>query len=102
MKYEIFHDLVEANGKTIRQNNLEKKHNIPIGSLVEDKKTGVRLFVVYHARDCDGTPLYCLCHDPEDIKQDSTNFCNRKWVNGYSEEDLKIVLDVGNSKEVEG
>lgn len=51
-------------GKTSRQTNLEKKHNIPLGSLVE-LDNGVRLFVVGHPRDFDGTPLYNLCFDKD-------------------------------------
>lgn len=65
-------DIVEENGRTIRENNLEKAHDIPIGTLVEVKydvwhsdgaceKTHARLWVVSHDRDCDGTPLYSLC-----------------------------------------
>lgn len=67
---ETISDLIEANGKTIRQNNLEKKHEIPIGSLIEitandypddeNPTNGLRLLVVNHSRDCDGTPLYDL------------------------------------------
>jgi hypothetical protein len=63
-------EIQESNGKTIRQNNMEKKHEIPIGSLIEfncednsyeeDPVNGLRLFVVNHSRDCDGTPLYDL------------------------------------------
>jgi len=64
-------DIVEENGKTIRENNLEKVHEIPLGTLVEVKfdewygdgvceKIHARLYVVRHTRDCDGTPLYCL------------------------------------------
>lgn len=64
-------DIVEENGKTIRDNNLEKVHSIPIGTLVEVKydewhdggaceKVHARLYVVSHDRDCDGTPLYSL------------------------------------------
>lgn len=75
MEFIKFGDIKEKNGKTIRENNLEKLHNIPIGSLVEIKyhkwgkdgscqKVEARLWVVKHTRDCDGTPLYCLCLDP--------------------------------------
>lgn len=64
-------DIVEANGKTWRENNLAIKHSIPIGTLVEVKfdswfgegacwKVHARLWVVAHTRDCDGTPLYSL------------------------------------------
>ena len=61
-------DIVEANGKTWKENNLEIKHNIPLGKLVEinwenGEYNGVRLFVVSHGRDCDGTPLYGLSFD---------------------------------------
>ena len=59
-------DIIEENGKTVRENNQNKKHSIPIGSLVEIKPDtgpdheGIRLFVVDYTRDCDGTPLYSL------------------------------------------
>lgn len=73
-------DIVEDNGKTIRENNLERQHTIPLGALVEIQRDsdddddndpemeryqtgGVRLFVVKHSRDCDGTPLYDLSFD---------------------------------------
>lgn len=67
-------NIVEENGKTVRQNNMEKKHNIPLGSLVEiickdseddepgEHRHGLRLFVTGHTRDCDGTPLYALAY----------------------------------------
>lgn len=68
-------DIVEANGQTVRQNNLALVHDIPLGTLVEigdpeypdnepDSNDGVRLFVVKHSRDCDGTPLYDLSFNP--------------------------------------
>ncbi len=64
-------DIIEENKKSIKENNLEKKHNIPIGSLVEVKwdewhgngacmKVHARLWIVSHDRDCDGTPLYSI------------------------------------------
>ena len=67
----FIHDLVEENGKTIKENNLDRHHNIPIGSLTEVKwdawfgggacwKVHARLWVVSHDRDCDGSPLYAL------------------------------------------
>lgn len=70
-KMILIHDIVEENGKTIRENNLERQHNIPIDSLVEIKwdewfgngscwKVHARLWVVSHDRDCDGSPLYAL------------------------------------------
>jgi hypothetical protein len=71
-------DIVEENGKTIRQNNQEKTHDIPIGTLVEVKydkwhskgacvKTHARLWVWSHDRDCDGTPLYSLSPNSHDL-----------------------------------
>jgi hypothetical protein len=84
-------DLVNPNsGKTYREENTEKEHIIPIGSLVE-LKSGVRLFVVFHERDCDGTPLYCLAIDSTDTIQEHPSFLNRKWHGGYSEESLKVI-----------
>lgn len=64
-------DIVEPNGKTIKENNLEINHNIPVGALVEVKFSDwfgegageivhARLWVVSHDRDCDGTPLYSI------------------------------------------
>jgi hypothetical protein len=76
-KFMFVHDIVEENGKTIKQNNMEKAHNIPVGTLVEVKyddwhgegackKIHARLWVWSHDRDCDGTPLYYLSpHHPE-------------------------------------
>ena len=92
------HDIVEENGKTIKENNLAKHHNIPLGTLVEVKwdewfgegacwKVHARLWVVSHDRDCDGTPLYALSkwNDPEFAKQ------VKQTHNGFSEESLTPV-----------
>lgn len=76
-------DIVEDNGKTIRENNLEKIHDIPIGTLVEVKfnewhgdgaceKVHARLWVVSHDRDCDGTPLYSLSKFKESMFVDGS------------------------------
>lgn len=73
-------DIVENNGKTWKQNNLAKQHDIPLGTLVEityksdyedeeDSKFGLRLFVVNHSRDCDGTPLYDMSFDKNSYKE---------------------------------
>lgn len=64
-------DIVEANGKTVRENNLELPHKIPLKTFVEinldySKSHGCRGFVVEHRRDCDGTPLYGLSLSPDD------------------------------------
>lgn len=71
MSIVFVHDYVEPNGQSIRENNYDRQHTIPIGAIVEvvyddrdedeDAQTfGLRLFVVNHSRDCDGTPLYDL------------------------------------------
>ena len=71
MSIVMVSDIVEENGKTVRQNNMKKTHSIPLGYLVEidgsggaDEYHGVRLWVVKHSRDCDGTPLYDLSFEP--------------------------------------
>jgi hypothetical protein len=56
--------IIPETGKNYRQTNLQKVHTVSLGSLVE-LETGVRLFVVEHVRDFDGTPLYNLCHDKD-------------------------------------
>lgn len=83
-------DLVnEETGKTYREENAEKIHNIPIGALVEVRQMGnsdgARLFVVSHERDCDMTPLYSLAIDPDDTEIVNPGFGNRKWNMGYPE-----------------
>lgn len=62
---QLVADIVEANGKTIRENNREKSHEFALGSLVEVtyNNSGLRLYVVQHSRDCDGAPLYNLSFD---------------------------------------
>ncbi len=57
----------DAQGRTYRQINSERKHAIQIGTLVE-LENGVRLFVVQHTRDCDQEPLYTLGPDPEETE----------------------------------
>ncbi len=72
-KLVIVADLVNKDtGKTYRQENNEKTHNIPLGSVVKvlsydsekhsyyEHPQGKILNVVEHGRDCDGTPLYYL------------------------------------------
>lgn len=88
-------DLVMENGKTWKENNMEIKHNIPLGTLVEihiesdgepevdpDSLNGVRLFVCDHSRDCDGTPLYSLSFDKNasvELKELDEKIKNRVW-----------------------
>lgn len=96
----------KSTGKTYREMNLEKVHNIPLGTLVEvdfddsyleDPVKGLRLYVVEHSRDCDGTPLYSLSH----VKKWSENMMGEqfkvfaRWMlsTGYSESSLKIIKE---------
>lgn len=72
----------DPQGRTYRQINNAKTHAIPVGALVE-LLNGVRLFVVWHGRDCDGTPLYWLSHK---------NDVRKPYVGGgYLESSLKVV-----------
>lgn len=80
----------DAEGRSYRQVNATKTHKYPIGALVEFNH-GPRLWVVYHGRDCDQTPLYCLSFDPHDTQKESDNFYNRNWVTGISEESLTFI-----------
>lgn len=84
-------DLDSGNGQSYREVNLSTKHDCKVGDLVEVLGTGVRLFVVKLNRDCDGTPLYSLCHDKSDIIVEKKGFGNRKWINGLSEECLRLI-----------
>lgn len=103
-KITFISETVEQNGKTIKENNLEKKHTIPLGTLVEvkyddsdyrleDQHSGVRLFITQHTRDCDGTPLYGLSFnriageqldqaekDLEKTKNDSMEYTLVHWT----------------------
>lgn len=77
-------DLVDPSdekGRTYRQINVAKKHSIPIGELVEIK-SGERLRVINHTRDCDQEPLYTI-----GIKSEDDNLV----LYGYGEGSLKVV-----------
>jgi len=92
-------DLIEKNGKTIKQNNLTIEHSIPFDTLVEvdipySEYHKMRMYVVSHERDCDGTPLYGLSykgkrrtvmHEPYSLLHNCSIF------SGFSDECLKIV-----------
>lgn len=81
-------DLVDPDdpqGRTYRQINAAMRHGIPLGSLVEDEDSGIRLFVVLQGRDCDQTPLYWLAADPDEPREDG------KWQGGYPEHGLRVV-----------
>jgi len=78
----MFGDIVEANGKTIRENNQERGHRYPLGDLVQleynsyfggacGSATYAHLHVVAHTRDCDGSPLYMLASKPPEEWEES-------------------------------
>lgn len=94
----ISHLVNQETGKTYKEENLEKTHNIPIGALVEvdfddsfleDPVSGLRLWVVAHERDCDGTPLYALSH----VKNwtEWGPMARLQLSTGYAERTLKII-----------
>lgn len=90
----FLHDMVDPedpDGRTYREVNLEKIPGIPVGTLVEVKRSGVRLFVVAHRRDCDGTPLYCLGPDRENTRQLLPGMANPGWSCGYAEDSLTVL-----------
>ncbi len=94
MTFQFIHNFIDPNdpdGRSYKQINAEKEHQIPIGSLVEDIETGIRMFVVLHTRDCDMTPLYWLAPDKDDTERDYPNFANRKWDGGYPESSLVVI-----------
>jgi len=109
-------DIVEDNGKTIRENNMELQHTIPVGTLVEVKydtwfgdgaceKNHARLWVIIQGRDCDGTPIYWLsthsyerisyeigATSPEDVANASLQHkLLFNFKGGFCEEGLTVV-----------
>ena len=89
----------DPQGRSYRQVNAAKSHQFPVGALVEFNH-GPRLWVVYLARDCDQTPLYCLSFDPQDTKRESEHFFNSSWVTGISEDSL-IFIRMINAPDLE-
>lgn len=104
----MYKDIIETNGKSRFENNMELVHSIPIGALVEvnienSKYDKIRLYVVHYSRDCDGTPLYGLGYKNLKYFEDtpeSTSFernifryVNAKIYDGFSKECLKIIKE---------
>ena len=95
----MVYNLKDKDGKTLKEKNLERKHNIPLKALVEiheedycgaedeEDCNGLRLFVVQHSRDCDGTPLYSLSFDKvvgdKLVGIDNDIACEGKWSEDY-------------------
>ena len=97
MECTMIHDIVEENGKTIKENNLAISHDIPIDTLVEIKSEsecvseywGIRAYVAGLSRDCDGTPLYVLGfkkgeHYPEKDDNDDKETKYVKFLSKFS------------------
>lgn len=94
-------NIVESNGKTVRENNLEQKHKIPLKTLVEVnvpyiEEHGLRAFVCEHTRDCDGSPLYSLYYSKDfdnlEYTKSVNNLVYRAMVtSGFSEDGLVII-----------
>lgn len=80
----------DPQGRSYREVNHSKNHALEVGQLVE-LEDGARLWIVGHSRDCDGTPLYILCHDRDDTVRGEGIFANPKWVGGWDEESLTVV-----------
>ena len=105
----VIHNLKDPHdprGRSYKEVNLEKQHRIPIGALVElqgedgteDEHYGVRLYVVAHLRDCDGTPLYAMSAYRTDTVEKIKGFANPGWLHGWDEEGLKVIRLPGGSE----
>lgn len=99
VKFVPSSSIVEENGRTVRDNNMAIGHNIPVGTLVEVKydkwhgggscsKVHARLWVIWHTRDCDGTPLYTLGESRDPAVYDYTS---RGLEGGFAEGSLTLV-----------
>jgi len=85
----------DPQGRSYRQVNAERQHAIPIGTLVE-LEDGERLYVVFHHRDCDQTPLYGL--SLKDWAEEPNEFIRRSRLHaGYAEENLTVITAVSES-----
>lgn len=95
----VYNQIDPATGRTYREDNLARKHRIPIGTLVEVKfdawfgggacwKVRARLWVVKHTRDCDGSPLYGISRNRE------PDMAFPFYVHGGFAEDSLLVIDV--------
>ncbi len=89
----ILHNLVEDNGKTIRENNLERSHKYPKGTLIE-VEGGARMFVYKQTRDCDGSPLYTLTWD-RDFENAELNRC---MAYGFGEEGMILIEQLNQER----
>ncbi|ARN69389.1 hypothetical protein FORC36_4872 (plasmid) [Vibrio vulnificus] len=94
-------DIVESNGKTVKENNFSLKHEYPIMSQVKvvscdswlsreseviqnAVNAGLPFYVVQHIRDCDGTPLYAVSFVPLTAAEDER--LNEKYLSMVSKD----------------
>jgi len=94
----------QKTGKTYREENNELTHNIDVGKLVEINPfesvyDNLRLYVIGHHRDCDGTPLYALGKKDAKMYDNGVWFPNAKknaffspeCISGFSEDSLTVI-----------
>jgi hypothetical protein len=92
-----YSDIIEENGKTIKENNLELEHVIPFDTLVEidcedNDSHKMRMYVVDYTRDCDGTPLYGLGRKGQRRYHGEYEMLYNANINGWwSEYDLMVI-----------
>lgn len=88
---QITHHLVEENGKTIRQNNMQIKHGFAVNDRVrffhDQWDQYILAYVAILSRDCDGEPLYVLV--PDRNKVERIQECERIISNKYSSDEDK-------------
>jgi hypothetical protein len=77
----------DSESRTYREVNNATPHKYKIGQLVE-RDNGARMFIAGLMRDCDGTPLYSLSGNPENLES------SYKWSHGHNGEYLSLVSKV--------
>lgn len=85
-------DLVEENGKTVYENNLEKNHIFSIGEKVYYEteqittlgpKSVKGIFTIFSLdRDCDGTPLYAVISESMNVVKGWEQMCPNADIKG--------------------
>lgn len=103
--------MMKTEDKLITEKTEMKNHTLALGSIAEIDceyldHHGLRLFVVEHVRDYDGTPLYTLSINqfylenknelkntdiPEDMRRYLTNFYEGSIITGITDECLKLI-----------
>jgi hypothetical protein len=121
--FQLVYEMIDPEtGETYKQGNLKQNHKIPLDSIVEvlpydseisrGDHAGLRLYVVAHTRDCDGTPLYSLSFNKTAEVQENLEasqnyvlydkrnpryhyraepFMTNDQCRGFAEENLKVI-----------